>query len=116
MNRKTAISTIATLAILLFIPTDDARACSCRPISPCAALGNAKAVFVGKVMYGTEKNTEKGTEGQSSIYEAGDVRFGVEEAFKGVTEREVSVFVDTILSQSGYSSSCDEEMKQQNRN
>ncbi|HKQ72169.1 MAG TPA: carboxypeptidase-like regulatory domain-containing protein, partial [Blastocatellia bacterium] len=29
-------------------------------------------------------------------YEAGEVRFGIEEAFKGITEKEVTVFVDTM--------------------
>jgi Carboxypeptidase regulatory-like domain/Prealbumin-like fold domain len=96
VNGKTTIAAIGSLAILFFIPTSKAQGCSCRPISPCAALGSAKAVFVGRVMEGTEKNIEKGSNGPPGTYEAGDVRFEIEEAFKGVAGREVTVFIETM--------------------
>jgi Carboxypeptidase regulatory-like domain len=96
MNRKTTVAVMASLAILFFIPTSRAHGCSCRRISPCAALGSAKAVFVGRVMQGTEKNIEKGSHGQPGTYEAGDVRFEIEEVFKGVAGKEINVFIDTM--------------------
>src|SRR5215468_3715052 len=93
MNGKAGISTIASLATLFFIPTANAHGCSCYSISPCEAFAHAKVVFVGRMIGGTEKNTEKRYGGQLIAYEAGDVSFEVEEAFKGEIGKEFNVFV-----------------------
>ena len=93
MNGKAGISTIASLATLFFIPTANAHGCSCYRISPCEAFAKAKVVFVGRMIGGAEKNTEKRYDGQVVSYEAGEVNFEVEEVFKGEIGKEFNVFV-----------------------
>jgi hypothetical protein len=73
--------TLAALSFLLTAPA--ARACSCAMGDPPSEFNRAKAVFVGRMLGGTEKLSVKGGDGKSHTIEAGDVRFAVEEVFKG---------------------------------
>jgi hypothetical protein len=86
------IAVFATLVALL-LPPDSASACSCAEASPCEAFGYASAVFVGQVLGGTEKYREYTNKGVTVSLEAGQVRFAVEESFKGVTATEITVLV-----------------------
>lgn len=96
MNRKTAISTIATLAILLFIPTSKTHACSCRPISPCAYRIEALARTGDPNVYSTK----------NEVYSK-PLRLTLDDDVVELT---------LTLSQPGARSRCDEEKKRQNRN
>ncbi len=93
--KPTAKLLLALLSLLLVAFTDTAYGCSCISESPCAAYSSAKTVFVGRLIGGTEKNTGKDQHGNLVHYEAGDTRFEVEEAFKGVSGGEVTIFIST---------------------
>src|SRR6266849_5774047 len=90
--RVNLIAVFATLVVAL-LPTDSTRACSCGEVSPCEAFGYASAVFIGRMQGGTEKYREYAKEGVTVSLESGQVRFAVEESFKGVTATEITVFV-----------------------
>src|SRR5262245_54089157 len=79
-------------ASLCLIPTRP-NACSCIELSPCEACGYSSAVFIGQMLEGTEKAAEYTREGKTTIYEAGAVRFAVQESFKGVSATQVTIFV-----------------------
>lgn len=96
MTKPTAKILIATLSLLLVAFADAAYGCSCIGESPCAAYSSAKAVFVGRLIGGTEKSTQKDQNGNLVHYEAGETRFAVEEVFKGVSSGEVSIFISTM--------------------
>ena len=57
--------------------------CSCAHRTPAMAFNDSKAVFIGKMTGGTEKNTLQDRDGTSYEIESGDVTFEVEESFKG---------------------------------
>lgn len=67
---------------LLLIPSK-AYACSCATGGPPSEFNRAKAVFVGRMLGGTEKISLKDQKGKPYSIEAGAVRFSVEEVFKG---------------------------------
>lgn len=67
MTKPTAKILIATLSLLLVAFADAAYGCSCIGESPCAAYSSAKAVFVGRLIGGTEKSTQKDQNGTSCI-------------------------------------------------
>ena len=77
-----------------------ARACSCATSDPPAEFNRAKAVFIGRMLGGTEKLSFTDNEGKVRQIEAGAVRFSVEELFKGNISKEVTV---TIASMKGTS-------------
>lgn len=56
--------------------------CSCAYSTPATAFNGSKAVFIGKMVGGTEKNTVTDRGGTYEI-ESGDVTFEVVESFKG---------------------------------
>ena len=58
-------------------------ACSCADLTPPMAFNQAKAVFIGKVLGGTESWEWKNQAGTAHQLEAGSVRVVVEEVFKG---------------------------------
>ena len=88
--RVTLVSALVILVALLS-PTRSANACSCAQISPCEAFGSASAVFVGRMLGGTEKYREYTDKGVTVSLEAGNVRFEVVESFKAVSATEVTV-------------------------
>src|SRR5262249_26272020 len=57
--------------------------CDCEHEGPPVAFNHAKAVFIGKMLGGTEELAANDQNGKSYSIEAGEVRFAVEESFKG---------------------------------
>ncbi|MBD0369291.1 MAG: hypothetical protein ICV60_00445 [Pyrinomonadaceae bacterium] len=79
--------------LFLFTPAR-ASACSCASHTPCEAFSGASAVFIGRMMGGTEK--VKDDSGKDTGLEAGKVRFVVEEVFKGSLGQEVQISVASM--------------------
>jgi hypothetical protein len=87
---------------LLAAAPERAAACSCAwPGAPCEAYESTPVIFTGHV---SEIRTvhEPMTRDGSPEEEIDVVRFGVEQAFKGVSEREVEVRTNTESSMCGY--------------
>ena len=70
--------------------------------APCEAFGSASAVFIGRMLGGTEKYREYTENGITVSLETGNVRFEVQESFKGVSATEV-----TVLAMSMKGTSCE---------
>lgn len=100
MTKQAIAIPITSLLILLSSLTGNVYGCSCYGMSPCAAYEWAKVVFVGKMVGGTEKNVSQDRFGNPVNYEAGYTRFEVEETFKGVSDKVVTIFVDTMKNSS----------------
>ncbi len=86
---------IALLLCFVSIPTA-ARACSCLTGEPSFEFNAAKAVFIGRMLGGTEKISVKDREGNERTIEAGAVRFSVEEIFKGDVAFETTLAVESM--------------------
>lgn len=71
-------------------------ACSCANLGPPIVFNQAKAVFIGKVLDGTESWQRKAQDGNSPQIVAGIVRVAVEEVFKGNLSGEVIVNVASM--------------------
>ena len=84
------------LFYLLLAPTS-ARACSCGTGDPPVEFNRAKAVFIGVMLGGTEKLADHEHEGRTYKPEAGEVRFAVEEVFKGEASGEITVEVASMV-------------------
>lgn len=82
---------VLSVLCFVFLRSDLAEACSCRELTPCEAFGYSSAVFVGRMLGGTEKVREYTKDGQTFSVEAGESRFAVEESFKGVAASEVAI-------------------------
>lgn len=82
---------LTAIAALLFSGRADA--CSCISQTPCKAFTNASAIFVGRMIGGTEKNWFQDPKGETLRYESGEVRFIVEQTFKGALGAEVTIYV-----------------------
>lgn len=93
-----------SLVCVLSLMGTSASACSCVQFTACEAFGWAKAVFVGRMVGGARKRSERVENGVIISYEAGETTFVVEEIFKGVQGAEVKVNVITLDG-----SSCDWE-------
>ena len=89
----TKLTTASAALCLLVLFTDPASGCSCAKVTPCEAFGSASAVFVGRMLGGSDRVREYTKDGQTFSIEAGEARFTVEESFKGVTATEVTVFL-----------------------
>jgi len=87
--RLTAILLPAALLAWLF--SAPAAACSCAGGAPPVRFNLAQAVFVGQMLSGTERVAIQQGEDDFRFVEAGSVRFSVEEAFKGALGSEVTV-------------------------
>ena len=66
----------------------------CLTPDPAAAFNSARMVFIGRMLGGTEKYSLKNDAGKAYVLEAGQVRFSVEEIFKGNEAAEVTLHVD----------------------
>lgn len=66
-----------------FLVPSSAFACVCGATDPPGEFNRAKAIFIGEMLGGTEKLSDKDEDGKTSVTEAGAVRFSVEEVFKG---------------------------------
>lgn len=79
-----------------FLLPSEAVACSCAMGDPASEFNNAKAIFIGQMLGGTEKLSVKDNEGKSHSIEAGDVRFLVEESFKGDMVGETTIQIASM--------------------
>ena len=86
---KRVLIVIATLCVFS-IPTT-VFACSCATGDPPREFNRAKAVFIGRMLGGTEFLKDQG--GKPLLIEAGKVRFAVEEVFKGVVEDQATISI-----------------------
>ena len=92
MKARVAVFASIVAALPGFFP-HKASACSCAHPSPCEAFGYSSAVFVGQMIEGSDKVSERSQGGRTISYEAGKVRFSVQESFKGIFGTEVTIFV-----------------------
>lgn len=83
------------LASLFLLSSPAAHACSCLILEPAVEFNRAEAVFVGRVLGGTEKVSFKRADGKLRDLVAGQVRFAVEEVFKGDARGVTTVLVDS---------------------
>lgn len=72
-------------------------ACSCGTGEPAHEFNRARMIFIGRMRGGSEKWVEKDQAGKSHSLEAGDVRFAVEEVFKGKEVGEVTVVINSHM-------------------
>lgn len=79
----------------LFSTPSTSFACSCATGEPASEFNHARMVFIGRMRGGTEKWVEKDQAGKSYSLEAGDVRFAVEEVFKGKEVGEVTIGISS---------------------
>jgi len=86
---KITVVLIATFC--LFSVPYTAYACSCGTGSPAVEFNRARAIFIGRMLGGTEQLTIDDRDGKSYPIEAGKVRFTVEEVFKGDVKGEVTI-------------------------
>ena len=70
-------------------------ACMCYPGDPASAFNHSKLVFIGRMLGGTEKFSRQDPDGKSYVIEAGQVRFAIEQVFKGEQAEEVTIQVDS---------------------
>ena len=86
---------LIALPLCLFLFPATILACSCLRQGPAYSFNDAKVVFIGRVLGGTQKFSVKGGTGIMSEIEAGQVRFSVEEIFKGSNAEELTIQVDS---------------------
>jgi hypothetical protein len=91
---KNLIIYLAAL-FLLTIPSA-VYGCSCAYSTPAMAFNNSKAVFIGKMTGGTEKNTLQDRDASAYEIESGEVTFDVEEAFKGKPVQTVTIRIASM--------------------
>lgn len=88
---------------VLLVAGERVSACSCvEKGPPCAAYGNAQAVFVGKVVGGKEQRDSTDENGQRVKYDVGEIYFQVEESFLGVKGTRVVIHSGTGGGDCGY--------------
>ena len=88
-------SCLIGLPLCLFLLPSTILACSCLSLGPSYAFNEAKVVFIGRMLGGTQKFSVKDNAGMMSAIEAGQVRFSVEEIFKGSNAEELTIQVDS---------------------
>jgi hypothetical protein len=105
MKKRPVLSLLILATLSIVLMKSSVWACSCAYSSPCQEFGKAKMIFVGKMMEGSEKLwAGKDKTGKQVSYEAGQVRFAVEEVFKGDKVSEVMLQVSSNKDTScGYS-------------
>jgi hypothetical protein len=90
-----AMFVVVAFFFLLLLPSG-VFACSCATGAPPFEFNRAKAVFIGRMLGGTEKLSVKGQDGKPHTIEAGQVRFAVEEVFKGDVAGQVTLGVASM--------------------
>ena len=71
-------------------------ACSCATGDPPFEYNRAKAIFIGKMLGGTEILSRRNQDSKPISIEAGEVRFRVDESFKGSLVGEVVIHVASM--------------------
>lgn len=82
--------------ITFFLFVGSSYACSCAYSDPPSAFNNAKAVFTGKMLGGTEKFSYKDSKGNAVELEAGSVKFAVTKSYKGKLESKVTISIASM--------------------
>jgi len=85
---------LAALLCLFSVPVT-VFGCSCMYQPPGLAFNNARVVFIGRMLGGTQKLSLKDESGKPYVIEAGEVRFSVEEIFKGPQADRITVHVES---------------------
>jgi hypothetical protein len=83
------------LPLCLFLFPSTILACFCLRQGPAYSFNDAKLVFIGRMLGGTQKLSIKDRTGKTSTIEAGQVRFSVEEIFKGSNAEEFTIQIDS---------------------
>ena len=83
------------LPLCLFLFPATILACSCLRQGPAYSFNDAKVVFIGRMLGGTQKLSIKDRTGKTSTIEAGEVRFSVEEMFKGGSAEELTIHIES---------------------
>lgn len=87
-----SILLLAATALLFLIP-EPAHACSCAYTTPATAYNDVAAVFIGKMVGGTETNIVTTRDGKEINLESGDVTFEVSKVYKGSIGKTVTISV-----------------------
>jgi hypothetical protein len=87
---------IIIVTFCLFILPSAVFACFCVTGEPSFEFDQAKSVFIGRVLGGTEKLTAQDELGKTRELEAGQIRFAVQELFKGDIPNEIVVYIDSM--------------------
>ncbi|MBX7173851.1 MAG: carboxypeptidase-like regulatory domain-containing protein [Pyrinomonadaceae bacterium] len=82
--------------ILFFLPSLTIYACSCAYSEPPTAFNEAEAVFIGKMLGGTEKFSVEYEKGKKQELEAGMVKFKTLENFKGNISEEITIAISSM--------------------
>ena len=69
--------------------------CSCATQSPGLAYNDARVVFIGRMLGGTHKLSPETQAGKPIVIEAGEVRFSVDEIFKGSETNGITVHIES---------------------
>lgn len=96
---KSLFLLFSVIILILFQPLK-ASACVCSIQKPCAAFGGSTAIFIGKVIEGSEKVEIPHKSDASEIHVAGNVRFVVMETFKGKLADEVNISIESNINTS----------------
>ncbi len=83
------------VALCLFSFPSTVFACSCLTSDPAGAFNEAKVVFIGRMLGGTQKLSLQDRAGKRFTIEAGKVRFAVEEIFKGSNAEQFTVDINS---------------------
>lgn len=83
------IFSICFAIMLLLVIAPDSYGCVCVELTPEKAFENAKVVFIGKMVEGTEKNVGEASDDSKRKLEAGDVTFEIDglDGYKGINSR-----------------------------
>ena len=95
-SRVSLVSCVISIAVLV-LSAESSLACVCLPQSPAQELERATAVFSGKVL------KVKRHKQSPDVYAFLEVVFRVEEAWKGVNEKTISVFTSSTSLACGFS-------------
>ena len=87
---------ILSVLLCFFLIRLTAHACTCARGDPPFDFNNAKAVFIGQMLGGTEELSAQDQNGESHAIEAGRVRFAVEEVFKGGISGEITIEIASM--------------------
>lgn len=90
-----SILLLAATTVLLLIP-HSVRACSCVANSPATAYNSAGAVFIGKMVSGTETHVNDYGNGKEVTIESGEVLFEVSKVYKGSLGNTVTISVASM--------------------
>jgi hypothetical protein len=96
MNMNFIKTSLILIGLLLLATPSTVVACSCAWSTPATAFNDSEAVFIGKMLVGTEKLQETDGTGKQITIEAGNVRFAVEKAFKGDVKGEITIEIASM--------------------